>query len=365
LITTLAIAAFLLLSPSAQLQQLESLKIVTDACAPSTIACNSVIRGRLEAGDCTASSGNYLDVVTFTGRAGDYVTLTYRPLAQSLTNPVLTISPPSGFDLETPAVGGGTNAELGYVISAGGTWGVGLSTLDLFGAGDYALELTCKPDPEPTSPKDCVTQTLGCGQAFIWSLTPQSCRFSNSPTTAYAEFVLQGAPNSAVTIDADSTAFRPQVGIWDDRTRTYVGTVTNVSNARSMTTFTFPDSAYYYPIISSRDPQQGGDYGLSVECSHRSCDSPLIYGQPRALTIARGSTVSLQVEVSGSGPLTYSWIQTAPDLQTVGTGSVFTTPPLVRSASYYVRIDSPCGTAQSAPITIEVDAPERRRPVRR
>jgi hypothetical protein len=91
-------------------------------------------------------------------------------------------------------------------------------------------------------------------------------------------------------------------------------------------------------------------------------DPPWITLEPADQTIAPGTTASLTVEASGGEPLTFQWyLGTSGDLtQPIpdATESSLITDPLttgtLSTASFWVRVSNPVGTADSATATITV-----------
>lgn len=97
------------------------------------------------------------------------------------------------------------------------------------------------------------------------------------------------------------------------------------------------------------------DITLNGTCS---CQSPVISGQPQDQTIDYDTATTLDVTATGTAPLSYRWYRgTSGDTSTpVGTdSSSFDTPALTATASYWVRIDNPCGApadSNTAVITV-------------
>jgi predicted extracellular nuclease len=86
--------------------------------------------------------------------------------------------------------------------------------------------------------------------------------------------------------------------------------------------------------------------------------APAITTQPQDATITSGETATLTVAASGTAPLSYQWYAgNAGDTTTpVGTGTSFTTPALTATATYWVRVSGPGGTADSRTATVTVGA---------
>jgi hypothetical protein len=110
-------------------------------------------------------------------------------------------------------------------------------------------------------------------------------------------------------------------------------------------------------------PRDNSDVGAAWVFVASGCAAPSVSGQPQNQSIQSGQTATLSVTATGTTPLSYQWYQgNAGDTSTPvgGDVSMFTTPPLISTASFWVRVTNACGTADSATATIAV-----RRRVRR
>jgi hypothetical protein len=89
--------------------------------------------------------------------------------------------------------------------------------------------------------------------------------------------------------------------------------------------------------------------------------APSISSQPASQTIGSGSTATMSVTASGTAPLTYQWYVGPSGTTTSPIGGAtagsFTTPPLISSTSYWVRVSNTAGTADSNTATITVLPP--------
>jgi PKD repeat protein len=87
------------------------------------------------------------------------------------------------------------------------------------------------------------------------------------------------------------------------------------------------------------------------------CTQPTITEHPHDWTISGGLTATLAVTASSSAALSYQWYQgtTGDTAHPVGSNSSsFTTPALVASTSYWVRVSNPCGWADSATAAVAI-----------
>ncbi|MBB5872696.1 putative extracellular nuclease [Allocatelliglobosispora scoriae] len=88
--------------------------------------------------------------------------------------------------------------------------------------------------------------------------------------------------------------------------------------------------------------------------------APSITAQPQDVTIPTGTTTTLSVTATGTGPLTYQWYAgSAGDTgNPIGgaTSPSYTTPALTSTVSFWVRVTGPGGQVDSATATVTVSA---------
>jgi Ig-like domain CHU_C associated len=327
---------------------------LADGCVTSSTTCNAKAFGRLAVGDCTSSAGAFSDNFTFTGKAGDFITFTARPLSPSYTGPTVSIAPPAG-DASKPVVigGDGSGATVVYVLSSSGQWRLGVSSLDLFASGDYVTSLTCEPDPAPELPQQCVTQSLLCGQAVAEYLTNQSCRFSNDQNFVYADFEIYAVPGDPMNILFTSTDFEGRFGVIRDADEGYLATSAPISSTQQVARFTAPAAGFYNIVVTSQEPFGVGAFGIAVSCAAGGCLEPLIVQQPQSVTVPYGQRASLQASASGSA-LSFDWFGFQDFPSQVGAGASFQTPPATKTQFYYFTARNQCGTAQSDSFSVGV-----------
>jgi parallel beta-helix repeat protein len=102
------------------------------------------------------------------------------------------------------------------------------------------------------------------------------------------------------------------------------------------------------------------DIGACEYQAKASGEAPSIIAQPASLTVSSGQTATLSVTVTGTAPLTYQWYRgtsgNAADPIAGASSSSYTTPSLVQSASYWVRVANGFGHQDSATAVITVTA---------
>jgi hypothetical protein len=93
------------------------------------------------------------------------------------------------------------------------------------------------------------------------------------------------------------------------------------------------------------------------------CTAPVITQQPASSKIKRGTTTTLGIAVSGTAPLAFQWFKGSSGGSSTlipgATKFTYTTPPLLETTSYFVRVTNDCGTADSATATITMSGRTR------
>ena len=99
--------------------------------------------------------------------------------------------------------------------------------------------------------------------------------------------------------------------------------------------------------------------------SGASATAPTISAQPEGQTIAAGQTATLTVAAGGTAPLSYQWFSGASGAISSpvngATSASFTTPALVATTTYWVRVSNTAGAADSSAAEIKVTPAHRRR----
>jgi DNA-binding beta-propeller fold protein YncE len=104
----------------------------------------------------------------------------------------------------------------------------------------------------------------------------------------------------------------------------------------------------------------GGQYPVGVACfdSGSTCNRPALTAQPQSQTISSGQSATLSVSTSGDAPISYQWYRgPSGDTSQLIAGATrisYTTPPLMATVQYWVRVSNSCGHADSGTATITV-----------
>ena len=149
-------------------------------------------------------------------------------------------------------------------------------------------------------------------------------------------------------------------GIWSQQSSELVGAGTTTNDALEGTAVAISADGRT-AIVGG--PVDNGNVGAAwIFAQPAIVAPPAIVTQPASATIAGGQTATLSVTANGSAPLTYQWYQGTPGNTStpVGTNSSsFTTPALIVTTAYWVRVTNQYGAADSASavVTVPVNAP--------
>lgn len=334
-------------------------RIDAEGCVPTPATCNSVTTGRLAPGDCTAS-GTYVDFLRFQGSAGDYVEATIRPLSSSLTGPLVGLLPPTGDASRTPFIYGGSGgATVGFVLPTSGAWDIAAGTADLFGSGDYAVQLTCMRDPAPAEPHSCFALPMLCNQTAEWELTNQSCRWDDG-SGVYQDFQIDAVAGDVLNVDMTASGFTPLFGIYSDEGALLGSSTLSAGHAKA--TFFVPAAGIYHVLVTANEDRSTGPFHVSISCGLSGCLEPVIVQQPATTVVVPfGQRATLTASANAPvGDLRYEWFDARDIPTSAGTGATFQTPPVTAKQSYYYVARTRCGEASSRLITVTPSSGRRR-----
>ena len=181
--------------------------------AGTALRVGAAQNGRLETGDGTLSSGEFVDRYTFQGRRGQVVTV---DMTSSDLDPYLLLTAPGGAQQENDDVSASDrNARVTWVLPATGTYAILATTYRPAETGSYSLRLAtgaagaARPGPVAaagTAPRQRVF-------AVLVGITDYAGSASNLPYTAedaqkLAQTLTRAgvlAEGSAILTDADAT----------------------------------------------------------------------------------------------------------------------------------------------------------------
>jgi len=358
-VVAIALLATMLASTKMAAQTVE-LRQRADAtgCAVTPIACGQTLDGVLAPGDCTVSSdGTFVDFYEFDGRSGDIVDVLVWPVDSTMTNPRATLLPPKGDASSTPFVSGGRGVWTSYVISSSGKWAIGVGTSDLFSSGHYRVAVFCVKDDNPSAPQSCITQEMVCGQTYAWTLSSQSCRFSDGPNRVYGSYEIYAAAGDTLSIKQTSSAFAPLFGFYAPDGSLLLSSTLSGHDGNMVATI--QKTGLYGIAATSQAELAVGGYTLRVDCNTlvSGCTPPTIIAEPGDQLIQSGKTVRISAGATAVGAIKYSWFDVSAGLPTLladtNTGTL-TLSTVSKSVAVQVIAQSPCGQVSSRIARINV-----------
>ena len=121
-----------------------------------------------------------------------------------------------------------------------------------------------------------------------------------------------------------------------------------------------PTETFEVRLLAVTGAPVGDRVGLGTIANDDNVVAPTIAQHPVDVAVPFNESVTLTVSASGTAPLTYAWYEGASGLTAAPVGenaASFTTPPLVATTSYWVRVSNAGGGADSAAAVVTVLPP--------
>jgi hypothetical protein len=347
---------------SAERPTIEQIRSHAGSCTIAVIGCDLDKAGKLETGDCLFSDGSRYDIWSFQGVEGEIVEVTVRPLSETFSKPWVALIPPLADPSEPPIISGGAGGvTIRYLLGTSGTWGVAVSSDDLFAGGDYVLHVYCAADDEPSQPAGCVVQDLLCGQSAEWTLNADSCRFSSTPK-AFAIWEIYAAAGDVLRFGQTGIGFEPLFGIYKD------GKLLRSSSRESTRKHTMShfveETGWYVFLTTTAEENQGGDFDVTLNCNRSGCTFPYLIGPVPTTVTAYGTPAVVQFSANAVGGFVATLRQDFETLATSTTNSIVT-PPIRVPQRYVIDLANPCGEWTSDPFLVLPASMPRRRAVKK
>jgi hypothetical protein len=259
-------------------------------------------------------------------------------LAASATPSTISAGQSSQLSVGTPSAG---TAPFTYVWRTGGQ------------AVGSTQQLNVSPTVTTTY---TVTITNSCGNTTS-STTVTVNAVCTSPTiSANPQSQSTSTPGTPVTLSVGATGGTPQYSYqWFTGTPGF-GTPIAGQTLATLTVSPTVTTTYYATVTSSCGGTPATSAAATITVGS-VCTPPQITVQPLSQSISSGSTATLSMGYSGTAG-TVTWYQGTPTNRgsAVGSGQIFTTPPLTANTNYWAEIVNTCGNAQTAGVTITVIA---------
>ena len=229
--------------------------------------------GRLERGDSTLTSGEYFDVLTFPGVAGQRVVLDLR---SSDFDPYLILVAPSGKQEDNDDHDGSSSwSQIAATLEETGTYTVRLSTYRAGATGVYDYLLTRRSGVAAGPQRRVETGRLASGDAVL-----QTGEFADS-------FPLAGTPGSRIVLDLTSQDFDTYLVLRSPSGESVSNDDYEESSHRSHLEHVAGEAGEYRILVTSYEKGETGNYRLAIEVGERT-GTPA--APPDLMPIALGQT---------------------------------------------------------------------------
>jgi hypothetical protein len=174
-------------------------------CSVTPIACNTNAAGNLGFGDCTLDSdGTYVDIWTFSGTAGQKVTITMR---SSAFDSYLALGDPSGnIVAEDDNSAGGSDARVTHTLTSSGTWGI-IANQWTPASGSYTISLQCESGTTDCTPQ---VRTTSCGLTVSGTIDTNDCEIEG---LRFEFWTLTASAGQTFTASATRTSGTGNIGL--------------------------------------------------------------------------------------------------------------------------------------------------------
>jgi len=270
----------------------------------------------------------------------------------------VTVNQPVAISVQpvSTAINSGSTATLS--VTATGTapltyqWYQGISGVTTTPVGTNSSSFTTPALSTTTSYWVKVTNVANASGANS-TTTVVSINQPAAISTQPAATTINSGGTATLSVTATGTA--PLTYQWYQGTSGVTTTPVGTNSASFTTPALSSDTSYWVKVTNVANTS-----GAFSNAALVTVNQPAVVATPPAsVTINSGSTTTLGVTASGTGPFTYQWYQGASGVTTttVGTNSAsFTTPALMATTSYWVKITNaanPTG-ANSAAATVNV-----------
>src|SRR5215213_7728439 len=267
------------------------------SCPSSGISLGQTVGGTLSGSDCQLSDGSLFDSYTFSGTAGQQISVSMS--SPTFDTYLLLLRPDNTLLAEDDDGGGGTNSRMPassgtITLPATGTYRILANSFSAGVTGGYTLTLS------GTSPVSCASAAISAGQTVSGALANTDCRLADN--SFFDSYSFTGTAGQQVAVSMNSFAFDtylfltgPNGLVVDDDDG---GGSTNSRIPPGTGFFTLPTSGTYNILANSFSSNTTGTYTLSLVTSQAGCSYNL--GSPGALFVFGGGAGSVGV-VAGAG----------------------------------------------------------------
>ena len=261
---------------------------ITGGSAGSSIGGDRIESGELAKGDETLDSGEYVDLYTFDGTAGERVVLDLRSVHFDTYLIVLTPSEETQFNDDFE--GDMNRSLLNLELTESGSFTVGVTSYEAGEMGAYDLHIQRGSQSSVSSGPRLERGTLASGDETLTS-------------GEYLDvFTFEGLPGQHARVDVSSSVFDTYLIVTGPGELQKDNDDTEDAPGHSIVEFDLSDSGTYNAIVTSYSAGETGDYELSIELSDAATgstgeDNP---GQRDVRRLTSGQSLSGQLESGDS-----------------------------------------------------------------
>ena len=218
--------------------------------------------GRLESGDETLRSGEFVDNYEFEGTPGQHVTIDLR---SSAFDTYLILTDPAGEQTENDDAddGGVGHSRIDADLTESGTYRVLVTSYETGESGPYSL--TIDPSAERTAPTARDVTTLTVGAPLRGELDGDDSTFSAGEY--HDTYVLDGAEGSTVRVELSSADFDTYLGLVTPSGEEIANDDYEGATDRSVIELTLPETGRYRVQATSYAAAETGSYRLALTTS--------------------------------------------------------------------------------------------------
>ncbi len=214
--------------------------------------------GRLEQGDETLQSGEFVDTYTFSGTPGQRV---HVALESDDFDTYLIVAAPSG-DQEENDDAEGTNSSLVLDLTESGEYQVWVTSFDEGDSGSYALRIGGDLDATGSNTSATDVASINVGDSVTGELNSSDARaITDGPEDG---FVFFGEAGDSVVIDLQSGEFDTYLTLITPDGERIENDDHDSSLQQSQIALSLPGSGRYRVIVSSYQGEGLGDYSLNI-----------------------------------------------------------------------------------------------------
>lgn len=277
----------------------------TPAAAPvqpsATIRVGQTVQGRLQAGDATLDSGEFIDRYGFQARRGDIYEAT---LSGSGLDPYLLVRGPGGLSEDNdddPGARGSRDSRIRFTIPADGEVTLGATTYESGETGSYTLRLRAVSGgaAAPAPARQTAGGTIRLGQSVSGTLENGDATLNSGEYVDSWRF--SGRRGQQLDIRLTSSAFDPYVAINgpDSFSEFNDDDATTAGSRDSRLIVTLPSDGDYTISATSYQSGERGAYRLSVQ-DGAGVEKPPSVSIPAAEQATPGGEIALGQTISGS-----------------------------------------------------------------